>query len=52
MDYRKYARSFGDDSEETDSEKTGEEGPAYVFDGFTIELNEKIALTPVTTSKN
>ncbi len=40
-----YTNQFEDD-EESKSEKSSE-NPDYTFEGFTIELNEKIMLTPI-----
>jgi len=39
-----------DDNEE--NEKSTQEAPGYAFDGFTIELNEKVSLTPVVASSS
>lgn len=43
----KYTNQFEDEDESTNDKTSGD--PDYVFEGFTIELNEKIMLTPVQT---
>lgn len=45
MNTRPYANQFEDDEESTSD--TSSSDSEYVFEGFTIELNEKIMLTPV-----
>ncbi|MBA3706196.1 MAG: hypothetical protein H0W84_09945 [Bacteroidetes bacterium] len=43
----RYTNQFEDDEENTNDETSADS--AYVFEGFSIELNEKIMLTPVQT---
>ena len=48
-----YTKQFSDDEEDTGSETGTSATDAYSFAGYTIEFNEKIAVTPVTeTNKN
>lgn len=43
----RYTNQFEEDEENTNDQTS--ENADYVFEGFTIELNEKIMLTPVQT---
>lgn len=46
-------RSFDDDEEPADEGAAAETGaPEYVFEGFTIEVSDKVMLTPADAAAN
>ncbi len=47
-----YANQFEDDEENNSNNDKSSSNPDYVFEGFTVELNEKIMLTPVAPTTN
>jgi len=42
-----YTRSFSDDLDSDEKDEASKEGPEYSFQGYSIDFNEKIMLTPV-----
>ena len=47
----KYSRPFEEEEEDTLNSDTSTDNFEYKFEGYTIELNEKIMLTPVQEPK-
>jgi len=50
--YHHHNKPVDDEEDNEDNEKSTQEAPEYAFDGFTIELNEKVALTPLAASSS
>ena len=53
MEREYYVGPFAKDSDDDSDKESSSSGdtPEYSFEGFNIEFNEKISLTPVTEEK-
>lgn len=53
MNYNYVSRQFEDESDSESSDaKTESSDAEYVFEGFIVDVSEKIQLTPATTGNN